>query len=142
MVCEVCVCGWGSGCTAAVLLSTAFRICLKQHATFPSSFFSRCFSRVQEVQPYSSTDTAPACKNSCFILSEGSDFHAVINLSIAVHTLPVSKTQRISGELRISQSEVVCHFNDHGKSIQSCWIVPNIIKILPNLTNSSNLYPI
>ena len=37
------------------------------------------------MQPYSSTDTATALKNSPFILSERSDFHLLVNLSTAVH---------------------------------------------------------
>ena len=36
-------------------------------------------------QPYNSTDTATAWKNSHFILLEWSDFHSVVNLLIAGH---------------------------------------------------------
>ena len=43
----------------------------------------------------------------------------------------VSSMQRVSGKLGISQYCIVCHIHDFGKSIQSCWIVPNITKILP-----------
>ena len=39
------------------------------------------------VQPHSSTDTVTAWKNSRYILSERSDFHMIINLSIAIHAL-------------------------------------------------------
>ena len=39
------------------------------------------------MQPYSSTNTATARKNSCFILPEKSDFNMIDNLSIVVHTL-------------------------------------------------------
>ena len=40
------------------------------------------------MQPYSSADTATVWKNSCFILSERSDFLMVDNLLID-HALPV-----------------------------------------------------
>ena len=39
------------------------------------------------VHPYNSTDTVKAWKNCNFILLERSDFHMVINLLIAIHTL-------------------------------------------------------
>ena len=35
---------------------------------------------------------ATTWKNSCFILSERSDFHMVDNLSVAVHALPMHIT--------------------------------------------------
>ena len=41
------------------------------------------------VQLYSSIDKATAWKNSRFVLSERLDFHIVVKLSIAVHTLPM-----------------------------------------------------
>ena len=41
-----------------------------------------------------------------------------------------SNTWRISGELNISQSSVVCHFNNYSKRIWSCWIMTNITEIL------------
>ena len=43
-----------------------------------------------------------------------------------------SSTERVSGELSISQSSVIRHFHNHGKSIQSYQIVPHINKILQN----------
>ena len=49
--------------------------------------FSRHFVKVQVVQPDSSANTATTWKNPCYILSERSDFHMVVNLSIAIHTL-------------------------------------------------------
>ena len=52
---------------------------------FQSSFFFRCFVKVQVVQPYSSTDTATTWKNSRFILWERSHFHLVVNVSIAIY---------------------------------------------------------
>ena len=54
--------------------------------------FSRHFIKVQVVQPYNSTDTATAWKNSHFILSERSDFYLVVNLSIAalLHSLELA----------------------------------------------------
>ena len=55
---------------------------------FPSNFLSMDLVKLQ-VQPYSSTDTATVWKNSSFILSERSDFHVVIDLSIVVHVLSV-----------------------------------------------------
>ena len=45
------------------------------------------FIKVQVVQQYSSIDMAVDWKNSCFISSQRSDFHMVINLSVAVLTL-------------------------------------------------------
>ena len=52
---------------------------------FPSSFFSKCYLKVQVVQPYNSTDTATAWKNSCFISSETNDSYVIINLLIACY---------------------------------------------------------
>ena len=49
-----------------------------------SNFFSKHFIKVQVVQPYNSTDTATAWKNSHFILSKRSDFHMVVKESISV----------------------------------------------------------
>ena len=43
---------------------------------------------------------------------------------------PVSSTQRVSGELGISQSSVVCHLHDLDKSSQNYWIELHITKIL------------
>ena len=60
-----------------------------QHSCFVPIFFSKHFVRVQVVQPFSSADTATAWKNSHFILSEGSDFDIIDNLSIAVHAFPM-----------------------------------------------------
>ena len=45
---------------------------------------------------------------------------------------PVSGTQRVSGELALSHSSVVCHLYNLSKSIQNCWILMHIIKILQN----------
>ena len=39
------------------------------------------------VPSYSCTNMATAWVNSSFILSRGSDFHRVVNLSMAVHAL-------------------------------------------------------
>ena len=44
---------------------------------------------------------------------------------------PVSSTWRVSGELSISQSTVVCHFH-FSQSTQSCLIVLQVFKILQN----------
>ena len=55
---------------------------------FPFILFSKHFIKVQVVQPYNSTDTAIAWKNSRFISSDWSDFHMVDNLSMAVHAFP------------------------------------------------------
>ena len=63
-----------SGCTAALLDGYASRMSSKQYtASLCSShlvFFFKCFVKVQEVQPYSSTNTTTAWMNFCFILSE------------------------------------------------------------------------
>ena len=70
-----------SGHTTAFLWGAASRICSGQLAAslccsdlvfFFFFFFFNHF--VQVVQPYSSTDTATAWKNSYFILSKRSDF--------------------------------------------------------------------
>ena len=45
---------------------------------------------------------------------------------------PMSSIWRVSGELRISQSSVVCHLHDFTKSILSGWIVPHITKVWQN----------
>ena len=41
----------------------------------------------------------------------------------------VSSTHRVSGKLNISLYSVVHHFQDLGKTVQSCQIVPHITKI-------------
>ena len=43
-----------------------------------------------------------------------------------------SRTQRVAGELSISQSSVVIHLYKLSKSIHSCWIVLCITKIFQN----------
>ena len=65
-----------SGYVTAVLWGAASMINSKQH-------------KVQVVEPYNSTDSATALKNSCFVLSERLDFHMLNNLSIAVHAFPM-----------------------------------------------------
>ena len=60
------------------------------HNNLSSSFFPRGFVSVHMVQPCNSTDSTTAWKNSCFILSERSDFLAIVNISVVVHTLPMS----------------------------------------------------
>ena len=50
----------------------------------------------------------------------------------AIETNLVSSTRRVSGELGISQSNIIHHLHDHSKSIWSCWILPHITKILQN----------
>ena len=49
--------------------------------------FLLTFFKDQGVQPYDSTDTVTAWKNSRFIISERFDFLMVVNFSIAVRTL-------------------------------------------------------
>ena len=74
-----------SGHIIAVLLDAVSRICAKQHAASLSSAhqaFSSGVLLVQVVQLYNSTDMAINWNNSCFILSERSDFQMVINLSM------------------------------------------------------------
>ena len=44
----------------------------------------------------------------------------------------VSTTKRVSGELSISQPCVVRLLHDHCECIRSCWIMPQVIKILQN----------
>ena len=45
---------------------------------------------------------------------------------------PASSTQRVLSEFGISQSSVAHHLLNPSESFQSCWIVPNIAKILQN----------
>ena len=63
---------------------------------FQSSFFFKCFIKIQVVQPYNSTDiaTATAWKNSHFILSER--LYMVINQSIAVHGISMLQLTLLS----------------------------------------------
>ena len=44
----------------------------------------------------------------------------------AIEANPVSSTQRVSGELDISQSSVICYLHDLGKDIQNCWIASRV----------------
>ena len=61
----------------------ACKICSKQHAaSLCNSHLAFSPSILLVVQPYSSTDTLTAWKNSCFILSERLDFYIIDNLSI------------------------------------------------------------
>ena len=62
-----------------------FKTACSNFVWFPLTF-SQVILRVQLVQPYSSTSMAIAWKNSCFILSERSDFHMINSRSIAVCT--------------------------------------------------------
>ena len=51
----------------------------------------------------------------------------------AIRANQASSLWRVSGELGILQSRVVCHHNSLGRSIRSCRIVPYTTKILQNL---------
>ena len=55
------------------------------------------------------------------------DAEAVLQV---IQTNLVSSIWRVSGELSIFQSSVVCHFHKLSKSIHSCQTVPHIAKIL------------
>ena len=50
----------------------------------------------------------------------------------AIEANPENRIGRVSGELSITHSSVVCHLHNLSKSIQSCGIVPHIAKILQN----------
>ena len=50
----------------------------------------------------------------------------------AIEANSVNSSQIISGKLGISQFNVFHHLHDLGKSIQSCWTVPPVSKILQN----------
>ena len=63
---------------------------------FPFSFFTRCFVKVQVVQPYNSTDMAIAWKNPHFISSERSYFLMTVSLSLAFHALPMHMLTMLS----------------------------------------------
>ena len=67
------------GCYFQDLFKTAHNILV----SFPSSFFSQRFVRVQVVYPNSRTDTATTWKKSHFILSKRPNFKMIDNLSIA-----------------------------------------------------------
>ena len=45
----------------------------------------------------------------------------------------IEANKELSDELGISQSTVICHFEEFGKSIHSCWIVPHVTKMPQNL---------
>ena len=80
--------GWAvSGCTGILLfgITSRFKIACRILVKFPFSFFSMHFVSIHVVHPYSSIDTATACKKFCFILSDRSDFYMINNLSIAIH---------------------------------------------------------
>ena len=51
---------------------------------------------------------------------------------------PVSSNQRVSGELGISPSSVVCQLDDFSKSFLSCWNVPHVNKILLKIVTPCN----
>ena len=64
---------------------------------YVSHFFLQTFRlRVQAVQPYSSTDNTSLWMNSCFVLSEISDFQLVDNLSVAVYAFPMCMLMSLS----------------------------------------------
>ena len=50
----------------------------------------------------------------------------------AIEANLASKTQRVPGELGISQSNEICHLQNLNKSIQSCQIVPHFTRIFQN----------
>ena len=50
----------------------------------------------------------------------------------AIEVNLASSTQRVSGKLIISQSNVVCNLHDLSKSMQICQILPHITKIFQN----------
>ena len=51
---------------------------------------------------------------------------------LAIVTYLAISTHRVLGELGISQSSVVHHLHVLSKSVQNCWIVPPVHKILQN----------
>ena len=67
-----------------------FQDLYKTTRSFPSSFISEIFVRVQEVQQLSNTNEAIARKKYYFILSEGSDFHMNKCLLIAFFLVVVN----------------------------------------------------
>ena len=92
-----------------------------------------------------------AAKNICCVKGEGTVDHITVTswlkkfhsgcknfddqakLEAMLQAIKVnlgSSTWKVSGELGILLSSVVHHFYNFDKSIQSCWIVPHIIKIL------------
>ena len=52
----------------------------------------------------------------------------------------IRSTRRVSGELGISQTSVLRHLYDLGKSICSCWIVTPVNKILQNFNQTLYIY--
>ena len=65
------------------------------------------------------------------------DSEAVIQ---AIQTNLVSRTLTVSDELCISQSSEVCYLSNLSKSIQSCWIVLLVTKILQNFDSFSQIH--
>ena len=94
-----------SGCTSSVLSGSVSRICSKQHtaSSYSSSyscFFFKLFITIIGVQLYNNTDMVITWKNSCFILSNWTDFHMVDDdLSVATHTVHNHMLVPLSGSL-------------------------------------------
>ena len=57
-------------------------------------------------------------------------FETIKNICCAKEANPVSSTQRVSGELRISQSRMICLLYELRKSIWNSQIVPHVTKII------------
>ena len=72
-------------CFMVCCFSDLFNIARSILVQNPSCFFSMCIVSVHVVHPYNSIDTAAAWKKSRFILSDWSDFHRIVSLSIVVH---------------------------------------------------------
>ena len=68
------------GCCNQDIFKIAYSIFVK----FQSSFFFKCFVRVQVVQLYFSTNMGMFWRNACFILTERRYFHMINNQSIIV----------------------------------------------------------
>ena len=80
------------GCCFLDLFKTAHDILVQ----FPSSFSSTRFDRLHGVQPFSSTNTAKAWNNFCFIISTRSDSHVIDNLSGTAPTFPMCMLTSLS----------------------------------------------
>ena len=85
------------------------------------------------VQPYSSTDTATASKNSHLISSEGLDFEMVDHISIAVDTLSLYKLHHSD------KTEFMCFYQDgsaislNGKTLK---LIDWLIHFSNNMTHN------
>ena len=111
-----------SCCFVGYSFQHLFKIVRSILVLFPTSFFSKRFIKLQVVQLYNSTETDMAQKN--FPLSKRSDFHVVVNLSIAVYALPMCMLTTVSvDEILLPRSTYECFIWVHAKTNTSCCLL-------------------